>query len=127
MLRCGGKKAETEVDDGKERKNEKGEIKERERVIEEDIKGGDRRREKGKENLVQSVFEKWDLNCAQIGEVTDGDRLKYFMNDELVADVPADVLVLGGGAPVYTREYKEPSYFAESKKFCKNFKVQDSY
>ena len=73
--------------------------------------------EKGKENLVQSVFEKWDLNCAQIGEVSDGDRLKYFMNDELVADVPADVLVLGGGAPVYTREYKEPSYFAESKKF----------
>ena len=73
--------------------------------------------EKGKENLVQSVFEKWDLNCAQIGEVTTGDRLKYFMNEELVADVPADVLVLGGGAPVYTREYKEPSYFAESKKF----------
>ena len=73
--------------------------------------------EKGKENLVQSVFEKWDLNCAQIGEVNAGDRLKYFMNEELVADVPADVLVLGGGAPVYTREYKEPSYFAESKKF----------
>jgi len=73
--------------------------------------------EKSKENLVQSVFEKWDLNCAQIGEVIAGDRLKYFMNEELVADVPADVLVLGGGAPVYTREYKEPSYFAESKKF----------
>jgi phosphoribosylformylglycinamidine synthase len=73
--------------------------------------------EKGKENLVQSVFEKWDLNCAQIGEVTAGDRLKYFINEELVADVPAVVLVLGGGAPVYTREYKEPSYFAESKKF----------
>ena len=73
--------------------------------------------EKGKENLVQSVFEKWDLNCAQIGEVTAGERLKYFMNEELVADVPADVLVLGGGAPVYTREYKESSYFAESKKF----------
>ena len=73
--------------------------------------------EKGKENLVQSVFEKWDLNCAQIGEVTAGDSLKYFMNEELVADVPADVLVLGGGAPVYTRDYKEPSYFAESKKF----------
>lgn len=73
--------------------------------------------EKGKENLVQAVFEKWDLNCAQIGEVTAGDRLKYFMKGELVADVPADVLVLGGGAPVYTREYKEPAYFAESKKF----------
>lgn len=73
--------------------------------------------EKGKEALVQAVFDKWDLNCAQIGEVTAGDRLKYYMNEELVADVPADVLVLGGGAPIYTREYKEPAYYAESKKF----------
>jgi len=73
--------------------------------------------EKGKEALVQAVFDKWDLNCAQIGEVTAGDCLRYYMHDELVADVPADVLVLGGGAPVYTREYKEPAYFAESKKF----------
>lgn len=73
--------------------------------------------EKGKEALVQAVFDKWDLNCAQIGEVTAGDRLKYYMNDELVADVPANDLVLGGGAPIYTREYKEPASFAESKKF----------
>jgi len=49
--------------------------------------------------------------------VTKGDRLKYYMYDELVADVPADTLVLGGGAPVYKREYKEPAYYAESKKF----------
>ncbi len=73
--------------------------------------------EKGKENLVQAVFDKWDLNCEQIGEVTAGDRLKYYMHDELVADVPADVLVLGGGAPIYKRDYKEPAYYAESKKF----------
>ncbi len=73
--------------------------------------------EKGKENLVQAVFDKWDLNCEQIGEVTAGDRLKYYMHEELVADVPADVLVLGGGAPVYKRDYTEPAYYAESKKF----------
>jgi phosphoribosylformylglycinamidine synthase len=73
--------------------------------------------EKGKESLVQDVFDKWDLNCAQIGEVTAGGNIKYFMHDELVADVPAHDLVLGGGAPVYTREYKEPAYYAESKKF----------
>lgn len=73
--------------------------------------------EKGKEDIVKAVFDKWDLNCEQIGEVTAGDRLKYFMNDELVADVPAGVLVLGGGAPVYKRDYKEPAYYAESKKF----------
>lgn len=73
--------------------------------------------EKGKESLVQDVFDKWDLNCAQIGEVTTGGNIKYFMHDELVANVPAHDLVLGGGAPVYTREYKEPAYYAESKKF----------
>ncbi len=73
--------------------------------------------EKGKEKLVEDVFEKWDLNCAIIGEVTDTKRLEYFVNGELVADVPAHDLVLGGGAPVYTREYKEPAYYQEYKKF----------
>jgi len=73
--------------------------------------------EKGKEAIVKKVFDKWDLNCEQIGEVTKGNTLKYFMYDELVAEIPADVLVLGGGAPVYKREYKEPVYYAESKKF----------
>jgi len=77
--------------------------------------------EKGKEETVKKVFEKWDLNCEQIGVVTKGGRLKYFMYEELVADVPAETLVLGGGAPVYKREYKEPAYYAESKKF----KIED--
>ncbi|MGZ3884054.1 MAG: phosphoribosylformylglycinamidine synthase subunit PurL [Bacteroidia bacterium] len=73
--------------------------------------------EKGRESEVKKVFDKWDLNCEQIGEVTTGNRLKYYMGEELVADVPADTLVLGGGAPIYKRDYKEPAYFAESKKF----------
>ena len=73
--------------------------------------------EKGREAEVKHIFDKWDLNCEQIGVVTEGDRLRYYMHDELVADVPAGVLVLGGGAPVYTREYKEPAYYAETKKF----------
>src|SRR5690606_35427118 len=47
----------------------------------------------------------------------DTERLQYYANGELVADVPADDLVLGGGAPVYHREYKEPAYFQEFKKF----------
>lgn len=72
---------------------------------------------KGREKDVEAVFEKWDLNCEIIGEVTDTKRLKYYVHDELVADVPAESLVLGGGAPIYKREYKEPAYFAESKKF----------
>jgi len=73
--------------------------------------------EEGREKEVQAVFDKWNLNCVQIGEVTDTKRLVYYRNGEMVADVPADDLVLGGGAPVYQREYREPAYFAENKKF----------
>ncbi|MFD2935219.1 phosphoribosylformylglycinamidine synthase subunit PurL [Spirosoma flavum] len=78
--------------------------------------------EKGKEHIIQGIFDKWDLNCAQIGEVTargDNDlgRLHFYRYGELVADVPAYDLVLGGGAPQYEREYKEPAYIKEYAKF----------
>ncbi len=73
--------------------------------------------EKGREIEVEEIFEKWDLNCVQIGEVIEGDILKYYFHGELVAEVPADSLVLGGGAPVYEREYREPTYFKEKDKF----------
>lgn len=72
---------------------------------------------KGSEAEVERIFDKWDLNCAEIGVVTKGGQVRYFMNDQLVAEVPADHLVLGGGAPQYEREYKEPAYFQEYKKF----------
>jgi phosphoribosylformylglycinamidine synthase len=73
--------------------------------------------QKGREKDVEKVFAKWDLNCQIIGVVTDTKRLKYYVEDQLVADVPAESLVLGGGAPIYKREFKEPAYFAENKKF----------
>jgi phosphoribosylformylglycinamidine synthase len=72
---------------------------------------------KGREQEVIDMFEKWDIHCQQIGEVTTEPRLKYYMHDELMADIPAESLVLGGGAPIYQREYSEPSYFADVAKF----------
>ncbi|MFN5136171.1 MAG: phosphoribosylformylglycinamidine synthase subunit PurL [Chitinophagaceae bacterium] len=73
--------------------------------------------EKGKEQLVLDVFEKWDLPCSEIGEVTDDGLLKFYMHGELEAELPAHELVLGGGAPQYTREYSEPKYFEQIKQF----------
>lgn len=73
--------------------------------------------EKGREKEVQHIFDKWDLNCEQIGEVTNTQRAEYYMDGELVADVPVDDLVLGGGAPQYDREFKEPAYYQEAQKF----------
>ena len=73
--------------------------------------------EKGKEDTIKGIFDKWDLHCAQIGEVVAGDRLHFYQDGALIADVPADDLVLGGGAPQYHREYREPAYYQEFKKF----------
>ncbi|MDP7430022.1 MAG: phosphoribosylformylglycinamidine synthase subunit PurL, partial [Flavobacteriales bacterium] len=73
--------------------------------------------EKGKEDIINAIFDKWDLSCEQIGEVTPGDRVKYYMHGKLVGDLPCDDLVLGGGAPVYEREYTEPAYYQQYKKF----------
>lgn len=76
--------------------------------------------EKGKEQAVLDVFEKWDLPCSEIGEVTGDGLLKFYMHGELEAELPAYELVLGGGAPQYTREYAEPAYFEKIKAFDAN-------
>jgi phosphoribosylformylglycinamidine synthase len=66
---------------------------------------------KGREKEVLEVFEKWDLPCSEIGEVTGDGLLKFYMHGELEAEIPAESLVLGGGAPVYDRAYERPVYF----------------
>lgn len=73
--------------------------------------------EKGKEAAVLKVFEKWDLSASNIGEVTGDGLLKFYMHGELEAEIPAHELVLGGGAPQYTREYREPKYFEKINAF----------
>jgi phosphoribosylformylglycinamidine synthase len=73
--------------------------------------------EKGKEEAVLKVFEKWDLSASNIGEVTGDGLLKFYMHGELEAEIPAHELVLGGGAPQYTRDYKEPAYFSKINAF----------
>ncbi len=80
--------------------------------------------EKGREKEIEKVFDKWDLHCAIIGEVTDGTNIEFYQNGELVADVPAEPLVLGGGAPVYVREMKRPEYFDEIEKFDQDKTVE---
>jgi phosphoribosylformylglycinamidine synthase len=73
--------------------------------------------EKGKEQLIIDVFEKWDLPCSEIGEVTDDGMLNFYMNGNLEATLPAYELVLGGGAPQNDRPYTEPKYFEKIKAF----------
>ncbi|MBN8571789.1 MAG: phosphoribosylformylglycinamidine synthase subunit PurL [Ignavibacteria bacterium] len=72
---------------------------------------------KGQEETAKKIFDKWDLNCVAIGEIIEEPNVKIYHKGNLEADVPAEPLVLGGGAPVYKRETKEPAYFKETRNF----------
>ncbi len=71
----------------------------------------------GYEDRVKKVFEKWDLNCEIIGEVTKNGKLEVEYDGKMKAVLPPFDLVLGGGAPIYTREQKEPSYLKKTRAF----------
>ncbi len=72
---------------------------------------------KGQEEILEAIFKKWDLHAVQIGEVTDTGRVEILWHGETVANVPADHLVLGGGAPIYYRETRRPAYLDETGAF----------
>ena len=73
--------------------------------------------DKGRETDVEAIFDKWDIHCEAIGVVTEGPYVRYFWHGEKLAEIPAESLVLGGGAPVYYRETREPAYYREYQNF----------
>lgn len=73
--------------------------------------------DKGREQEIIDVYKKWDLNAVVIGHVTDTKRVIYHKEGAVKADIPADSLVLGGGAPVYKRETKKPAYLEKTMAF----------
>jgi phosphoribosylformylglycinamidine (FGAM) synthase-like enzyme len=56
--------------------------------------------EKGFGDELNVIFEKWDLNCTEVGVVTDTGKLEVWSKGKVVAEIPSVELVLGGGAPV---------------------------
>lgn len=82
---------------------------------------------KGKEDIVKNIFKKWEIHCQQIGVVTNDGFLRFYMHDQLVAEVKARNLVLGGDAPQYEREYREPEYYRQAKNFdSKNIAIPEN-
>jgi phosphoribosylformylglycinamidine synthase II len=55
---------------------------------------------------VREIAEKWELQCQPIGEATGNERIRIFQRQELLGDLPVQLLVRGGGAPVYIRDIK---------------------
>lgn len=63
--------------------------------------------EKGFEEKIIEVYRKWDVLAIVIGRVTSDNLLRVSQHGKVVAEIPAESLVLGGGAPVYIREAVE--------------------
>lgn len=70
---------------------------------------------KGHEEEVKRIFDKWDLPWAEIGHVTDTGRMVVRHDGKIVADIPA--AKLANDAPVYQREAREPEYLKSVRAF----------
>jgi phosphoribosylformylglycinamidine (FGAM) synthase-like enzyme len=51
--------------------------------------------------------QRWGLECSEIGSVDDSERIRIMEGSILCGDLPVNLLVRGGGAPVYIRDMKE--------------------
>jgi phosphoribosylformylglycinamidine synthase II len=65
--------------------------------------------EQGREQEIKEICDKWGLQSAVVGRVTEGNRYRIFYRGEMVADIPVNTLV--DDAPVYVREAKVPDYY----------------
>ncbi len=63
---------------------------------------------KGREQEVIDIFEKWDLDVATIGEVTDTGRMELYWHGELACDMP--IAPVSEEAPVLDRPTARPAY-----------------
>jgi phosphoribosylformylglycinamidine synthase II len=69
---------------------------------------------RGREAEALAIFDKWDLDAAVIGRVTDSGRVVMRMNGEVHADLPAELLAEG---LKYDRPRKRPRYLEETEGF----------
>ncbi|MFZ2968091.1 MAG: phosphoribosylformylglycinamidine synthase subunit PurL [Sulfuricurvum sp.] len=69
---------------------------------------------KGSEQAIIDIFEKWDLDCAVIGEVTATGNMELFWHGEKCAEVPVDPV--SEEAPVLDRPMLRPAYLDEIAK-----------
>ena len=66
---------------------------------------------KGREQEIIDIFEKWELDVAVIGEVTDTERMELFWHGEQVCDMP--IAPVSEEAPILDRPTAKPHYLDE--------------
>jgi phosphoribosylformylglycinamidine synthase len=78
---------------------------------------------RGREDEVVRVFEKWDLNAAVVGEVTDDGFVRLFWGGEEVAAIPVEPV--STEAPVYERPVERAAYADRVKPLLERIRDED--
>jgi phosphoribosylformylglycinamidine synthase subunit PurL len=71
--------------------------------------------QKGHEEEVKRIFDKWDLPWSEIGVVTDTGHMVVKQHGQPVADIPAKLIA--NESPIYYREAREPAYLKDVRAF----------
>jgi len=80
--------------------------------------------EKGKEDEICKIFEKYGLHAVSVGVVTDDKQMKIYHHGKLVADVPADALA--SKAPEYHKPQKEADYYKQFEHINTHIDIDDA-
>ena len=82
---------------------------------------------KGCEDKIIEIFEKWELDVAVVGEVTDTGNMELYWHNELCADIP--IQPLSEQAPILDRPTSKPAYLKDIESFCmdKDISNQEAY
>lgn len=70
--------------------------------------------EKGREEEIKRIFDKWGLNCVVIGRVTDDGVVRVYDGDQLVAEIPAKAIA---EAPIKHLPMQKPEYIEQVRAF----------
>ncbi len=70
--------------------------------------------EKGREEEVKGIFEKWGLHCVVIGRITGDGLVRIYDGEQLVAEIPAKAIA---EAPLKNLPLREPDYLKEVRRF----------
>jgi len=70
--------------------------------------------EKGKEQIAEKIFKKWNIDFSVIGEVTDNNRLEIYEKHNKVVDLPIELIT--NDSPVYSRPFNKPEYLRDIHK-----------
>jgi len=70
--------------------------------------------QEGFEPEVKEILEKWDLECAEVGDVSSSGNLDIYEEGDQVASIPVDTLA---EHLEYERKTERPDYFEKTRSF----------